>query len=288
MDSKTILKKLDRIDDLPTLPLIALEVNKMLQDYDTSISKLAQTIEKDQAMVPRILKLVNSAFFGFRSKIGSISHAVILLGFNTVRNAVVSISIIDTFSKNKEALEGFDIAEFWKHSLAVAVISRYLAEKTRLQSPEDFFTGGLLHDIGKIILFQYFQDLFKKVWISAKENKLSFYDAEKKEIPITHARIGGYLAKRWQLPESISDVIQYHHAFSKNANSLNLLMAVHVADIIANSFMPGQKNKLDFSLIYPDALSLMKPQLETVSNWFPEISKEIESACQFFDIGEGE
>ena len=288
MDSKTILKKLDRIDDLPTLPLIALEVNKMLQDYDTSISKLAQTIEKDQAMVPRILKLVNSAFFGFRSKIGSISHAVILLGFNTVRNAVVSISIIDTFSKNKEALEGFDIAEFWKHSLAVAVISRYLAEKTRLQPPEDSFTGGLLHDIGKIILFQYFQDLFKKVWISAKENKLSFYDAEKKEIPITHARIGGYLAKRWQLPESISDVIQYHHAFSKNANNLNLVMTVHVADIIANSFMPGQKNKLDFSLIYPDAISLMKLQLDTVSNWFPEISKEIESACQFFDIGEGE
>ena len=288
MDSKTILKKLDRIDDLPTLPLIALEVNKMLQDYDTSISKLAQTIEKDQAMVPRILKLVNSAFFGFRSKIGSISHAVILLGFNTVRNAVVSISIIDTFSKNKEALEGFDIAEFWKHSLAVGVISRHLAEKIRLQPPEDFFTGGLLHDIGKIILFQYFQDLFKKVWISAKENNLSFYDAEKKEIPITHARIGGYLAKRWQLPESLADVIQYHHAFSKNANNLNLVMTVHVADIIANSFMPGQKNKLDFSLIYPDAISLMKLQLDTVSNWFPEISKKIESACQFFEIGEGE
>ncbi|MGP8331731.1 MAG: HDOD domain-containing protein, partial [Methanosarcinaceae archaeon] len=224
MDSKTMLKKLDRIDDLPTLPSIAMEVNKMLRDYDTSINKLAQTIEKDQAMVPRILKLVNSAFFGFRSKISSISHAVVLLGFNTVRNAVVSLSIINAFSGDKKSLEGFDITKFWNHSVAVAVISRYLAEKTRLQPLDDFFTGGLLHDIGKIVLFQHFHDFFKKVWISARENDLSFYNAEKKEISITHAGIGGYLAKKWQLPESLVDVIQYHHALSKNANDFNLLM----------------------------------------------------------------
>ncbi|MDL1962859.1 MAG: HDOD domain-containing protein [Deltaproteobacteria bacterium] len=287
MDSKTILKKLDLIDDLPTLPFIAMEVNKMLQDYDTSINKLTQTIEKDQAIVPRILKLVNSAFFGFQSKISSISHAVVLLGFNTVRNAVVSISIIDAFSGDKKALEGFDITRFWSHSIAVAVISRHLTEKIRLQPPDDSFTGGLLHDIGKIVLFQHFQDLFKKVWISAKENNLSFYDAEKKEIPITHARIGGYLAKKWQLPESLIDVIRYHHALSKRANDFNLLIVVHVADIIANSFMSDSKSKLDFSLIYPDALHIMKPQLETVSDWFPEVSTKIESACQFFNINDG-
>jgi len=284
MDSKTILKRLDRIDDLPTLPSIAMKVNRMLQDYDTSISKLAQTIEKDQAIVPRILKLVNSAFFGFQSKISSISHAVVLLGFNTVRNAVVSVSIINAFSGDKKALEGFDITKFWNHSVAVAVISRYLAEETRLHPIDDFFTGGLLHDIGKIVLFQHFQDLFKKVWLSARENNLSFYDAEKKEISITHARIGGYLASKWQLPESLVDVIRYHHTVSKNANDFNLLIIVHVADIIANSFMSDSKSKLDFSLIHPDAFSKMKPQLKTVSDWFPELSTQIESACQFFNL----
>jgi len=287
MDSKAILKKLDRIDELPTLPSIAMEVNKMLRDYDISISKLAQTIEKDQAMVPRILKLVNSAFFGFRSKISSVSHAVVLLGFNTVRNAVVSISIIDAFSGNKDALEGFDITEFWNHSMAVAVISRHLAEKTRLQSPDDSFTGGLLHDIGKIVIFQHFQDLFRKVWISAMENDLSFYDAEKKEIPITHAEIGSYLAKKWQLPESLVDVIRYHHALSKNAHDFNLLMIVHAADIIANSFMPDPEGELDFSLIHPDAAKAMKPQLETVPDWLPELSTQIESASQFFSSDQG-
>ena len=114
MDSKTILKKLDRIDDLPTLPAIALEVNKMLQDYDTSIRTLSEKIEKDQAMVVKILKLVNSAFFGLRSKVSNIPNAVVLLGFNTVRNAVVTVSIMDAF-KTKEVSNGFAMADFWKH-----------------------------------------------------------------------------------------------------------------------------------------------------------------------------
>ena len=126
MDKTTFLKKLDRIPDLPTLSIVDLEVNKMLQDVDVSISKLSETIEKDQAMISKILRLVNSAFYGFQSKINSISHAITILGFSTVRNAVVSIAVVDAFS-GKEALEDFDISDFWKHSVAVAVTGRHMA-----------------------------------------------------------------------------------------------------------------------------------------------------------------
>ena len=96
MDAQTFLKNLDSIPDIPTLPTIVIKVNKMLQDYDTSIKNLRKVIEKDQAMVTKILRLVNSTFYGFRSRITNISHAVIILGFNTIRNAVVSVSIIKT------------------------------------------------------------------------------------------------------------------------------------------------------------------------------------------------
>ncbi len=281
MDLKTILKRLDHIDDLPTLPTIAMEVNKMLQDYDTSIKKLAQTIEKDQAMVPRILKLVNSAFFGFQSKISSISHAVVILGFNTVRNAVVSISIINAFS-GKDVLEDFDITDFWTHSVAVAATSKYLAEKTRLHSPDESFTAGLIHDIGKVVLAHYFQGLFKNAWVSARENNLSFYDAEKKENPVTHARIGGYLAKKWQLPPGLVDAVRYHHSVSKNAYEPNLLMIVHIADIIVNCLTLNPEAEIDTSSIHPDAANAVGSQLDIVSDWFPEVLEEIQSACQFF------
>ena len=286
MDSKTFLAKLDRIEDLPTLPSIAMEVNKMLEDYDTSIKTLSRTIEKDQAMVSKILKLVNSAFFGVRSKVSNIPHAVVLLGFNTVRNAVVSVSIMDSFS-GEDLLEGFNITDFWTHSVAVAVTSRHLAEQTRLHPADDCFIGGLLHDIGKVILSQYFQDLFKKVWISAQENKLSFYEAEKKEIPVNHAQIGGHLTKKWQLPAGLADAIQYHHTVRKSVHELNLLMIVYVANIIVNSYKVDSKGKLNVSAIHSEALRTMGPQLDSVSKWFPEISSEIESACKFFLEGVG-
>jgi putative nucleotidyltransferase with HDIG domain len=258
-----------------------MEVNEMLRDYNTSIKELSQTIQKDQAMVPRILKLVNSAFFGFRSKISDISRAVVVLGFNSVRNVIISVSIIDAFS-GKEALEDFDIKAFWSHSVAVAVTSKYLAGETHLQAPEDAFTGGLLHDIGKVVLALYFQDLFRKVWASAGENKLSFYDAENREMPITHAQIGARLAKKWQLPQGLVDTIRYHHAVSKSADDLNMLMIVYVANIIVNNHLSDSESEPDLSAIYPDAESIMGPQLETVSDWFPEVSDEIQSACEFF------
>ena len=99
MEASQIIKKLDQIENLPTLPTIAMEVNKLVQNQDTSIKELSSVIEKDQAIVSKILKLVNSAFFGMSSKVSNIPHAVMLLGFNAIRNAVVSVSVINAFDK---------------------------------------------------------------------------------------------------------------------------------------------------------------------------------------------
>lgn len=285
MEANIILKKLDRIEDLPTLPAVAMEVNKMLLDYDTTIDKLSDTIEKDQAMVSKILKLVNSAFFGLRGKISNISHAIVVLGFNTIRNAVVSISIIDAFSV-KEGLDGFDITDFWKHSLAVAVTSKYLSEKTGIHPADDCFVAGLLHDMGKIVLLQHFKDLFQKVWQAVKENNLSFYEAEKREIPVDHARIGGHLARKWQLPTALVDAIQYHHAVRPNADDQHLLIIIHAADIIVNAYAKDSKDNLELSGIHPDVLTIMESQFDIISDWYPDVLLEIESACKFFLEGQ--
>ena len=281
MDAQTFFKKLDSIPDIPTLPSIVITVNKMLQDYDTSIKNLSKAIEKDQSMVTKILRLVNSTFYGFRSSINNIPHAVIVLGFNTIRNAIVSVSIIKTFS-GKDICEGFEIEEFWKHSIAVAVTSRYLAEQTRLDSPEDCFVSGLLHDIGKLVLYQYFPDLFSEVWKSVKEDNLSFYEAEKNLLPVNHAQIGGYLTKKWQFPVNLIDSITYHHKIRQTVSNLNQLIIVHTADAIVNNYKVDSEISADFSSIDPKAKTIMSQQLETVSDWFPDVATEIESACDFF------
>ncbi|TSA55886.1 MAG: HDOD domain-containing protein [Planctomycetaceae bacterium] len=281
MDAKTFFRKLDRIYDIPTIPAVALKVDKMLQNYDVSINELSKVISKDQSIVTKILKLVNSAFYGFRTRISNIPHAMVLLGFNTVRNAIISIAIIDSLSF-KESIEGFDIQDFWRHSVAVAVVSRVLAEKTRLSIPDEAFVGGLLHDMGKVILARYFTDLFQQVWSAAHKEDMFFYETEKTLLPATHPQIGAHMAGKWRLPANLIEIIKCHHEPIKGTDNFNLVLIVHAADVIVNNFSADLEFPHDFSAIHEDAAEIMSYQLKTVSEWFPEVADEIESACEFF------
>jgi len=281
MDSKTMMKKLERIEDLPTLPTILFEVNRLLEDINTSAKKLSDTIGKDQSMVVKILRLVNSAFYGFRSKISDISNAVVLLGFNTVRNSIISVSIIKAFS-GKNDLKGFDITGFWKHSIAVAVTSKRLAEKCRVEAPDNCFVAGLIHDIGKLILSQYFQDLFTKVWITSQKENLAFYEAEKKEISVKHPMIGSFLAKKWQFPDYLVDTVKCHHAVRKTVSNYELLLIVHAADTIVNHFALEPEKAIDISAVHPDAVEILGSYTENTNEWYEKLQIEIESACAFF------
>ncbi len=281
MKPDEILKELDSIKDIPTLPTIVFELNELLQDPNTPITDISDIIEKDQAMSLRVLKLVNSAFYGIHKEVNDIGNAIVLLGFNTVRNAIVSLGVINSFSGVK-SLEGFDISDFWKHSLAVAVVSKSLAEKTKIASPDSCFVGGLLHDIGKVILAQYFQDLFEKVWNAAKRENISFYEAEKKEIAIDHAIIGAHLATNWELPESFIDVIRWHHDVRNDSESKKMILIIYLSDIIVNSYNADPDGNIDLSAMHPAALKFLKKQLGDVDNWFAEIGNDIQSSYQFF------
>jgi len=281
MKADEILKKLDSIKDIPTLPTIVFELNELLQDPNTPITEISDIIEKDQAMSLRVLKLVNSAFYGIHKEVNDIGNAIVLLGFNTVRNAIVSLGVINSFSGIR-SLEGFDISDFWKHSLAVAVVSKSLAEKTKISSPDGCFVGGLLHDIGKVILAQYFQDLFEKVWNAAKKENISFYEAEKKEISIDHAIIGAHLATNWELPENFIDVIRWHHDVRNDSESKKMILIIYLSDIIVNSYNADPDGNIDLSAMHPAASKFLKKQLGEVDSWFTEVENDIQSSYEFF------
>ncbi len=286
MDEQLILKKIDRIEDIPTLPTIVFELNKYLQDPDTSIKTVCDTIEKDQAITLKILKLVNSAFYGFKNKISDLRNAIVLLGYNSVRNAIVSLSIINTFSK-RVALMDFDISQFWKHSLAVAVTSKNIAQLSKKESPDNCFVGGLLHDTGKVILAQYFPELFEKVWITLQNEHLSFYEAEQKELPIDHTKIGAHLASKWQLPGGLVEAIRWHHEFKPESKSANFVQNVYLANIIVNSYDEDQELRLDLSKIHPNVVKFIMDMMEDVGDWYSGLSGEIEAAYGFFLETEG-
>jgi putative nucleotidyltransferase with HDIG domain len=282
MDEQQILDKLDRIKEIPTLPAVVFELNKYLQDPDTSIKTVCQTIEKDQAITLKILRLVNSAFYGFKSKISDLRNAIVLLGYSAVRNAIVSLSVINSFSSKRVALMNFDITQFWKHSLAVAVTSKNIAQLSKKESPDNCFVGGLLHDIGKVILAQYFQDLFEQVWTTLQDKHISFYEAEKIKLPIDHTIIGAHLASKWQLPEGLIEAIRWHHDFQPQSKNANFLRNIYLANFIVNSYDEDPELRLDLSKMHPDIVKFMMDMMEDIGDWYSGLTSEIEAAYDFF------
>jgi putative nucleotidyltransferase with HDIG domain len=281
MDSITMKKRFDRIPNLPTLPQVAFKVNELLQEPNVPVGKLSDIIMKDQTIVSNILKLVNSSFYGFQSKIDSISRAILVLGLETLRNAILSVSATQTLSK-LNSHEDFPMTDFWKHSIAVAVTSRQLSIRIPLEVPETCFVGGLLHDMGKVILSCYFNNEFKQI-MALYNTGMSFSDAERSLIPLDHAKIGGYLANKWHLPECLINTITFHHEPRKDLVRSNLVALVHASDNIVNRMMNGSKTSPLITATTEHSKSILN-LINSAPEWFGEIQPEIDSAYDFFQI----
>ncbi len=279
-DAKYYLNRLNSIRDVPTMPEVLFRLNRMFQDEDVSIEKIGHLIETDQAISSKILMLVNSAFFGFRSRVSSISHALMILGFNTVRNAAISVSLVDAIRIRQS--RGFDVTEFWRHSIAVAVAAKYLAKQIRLKDPDNAFAAGLLHDVGKLIMLQFLPELFDRAWDTVRRENLSFYEAECSCLPVDHAAIGAHLARSWHFPPLLIEAIAQHHKPPKLAEDVELVVTVHLADLAANHFQMGAPLQPDTADMFPGQAIFVRDQIAGASQWFRELEDEIESASGFF------
>lgn len=278
MENKAIWDTLEKIKDLPTLPSVYFKVDKLLKDKQASIENIARIIEVDPAMSTSILRLINSAFYGFRAKSNSISHAVMILGFNAVKNAIVSVAVLDTLNI-KNGIQNFNITDFWRHSVSVAVLGRQLAQRSRLVAPEDAFIAGLLHDTGKIIMIKYFKEDFINILKIMQEKKCSFSAAEAEATSMDHVQIGAYLARKWQLPDDIIEAIAGHHYFITSSQSSGLVECIMAANALANN---GYQIHPDDYVFESHIEKSLKPLLTHLDRWLPEAIEEIDTAYEFF------
>jgi putative nucleotidyltransferase with HDIG domain len=277
ISSEEMLRRLKRLEELPTLPTIALQVNRLLSNPQISAQEMATVIEKDQAIVPKLLKLVNSAFFGLSTKVSNLQHAIMLLGYNTVRNAILTISVIDAFSMQQK-LAGFDMLESWRHAIGVAVMSRFLDQKLGAHNRENAFTAGLLHDIGKLIMAICFTDIFVEILQTMKSEGLSYLEAENRHTSMPHTRIGAFLADHWRLPEHLRNVIVYHHHPDQCPDEGHLVSIVHTANALIHYCKEGTESRLKRP-ICQSSWDLLSTTISSMPNWFPAIEIEIQEAC---------
>jgi putative nucleotidyltransferase with HDIG domain len=211
-----------RVETLPSLPSILMEVLELANDAETKASDFEEIIRKDQALVAKVLKLVNSPFFGLRHKVSSISQAIVILGFKSLKSVVIAAKSSKLLDRQLHAY-GFGPSGMWKHSMSCATICRMLAVRLGLstEDQEELFVGGLLHDVGKILLAPYIENFQAEFNVRVAGTDLS--SAERETVGIAHDDVGGRMADQWGLAPSLAMLIRSHHAPNPSESERSLL-----------------------------------------------------------------
>lgn len=258
-------KIIDKINYLPTLPTVFSRLSDAMSNPRISNDEIAAIISSDQAAAIKVLKVVNSAFYGFSGRIDTITRAILYLGLNEVSNLIFAMSVINLFKK-KQALMNFRPVEFWAHSIAVGVATRLVGSSMKIQNLENYFLSGILHDIGKLILFEYAGEDYAKVLTLADEKNILIIEAEKEVLGFDHAAIGEQLAIKWNLPSSIKNVIKFHHSGIAAGTNEKLVAAIHIGDIIARTLNLGYPG----DNLVPEPNEIVVEKLKLNKNFFSE------------------
>mgnify|MGYP005839937213 CR=1 FL=1 len=206
MVDRRVLTRLLEVHDLPTLPAVITRILDMVADENSSAADLTGVLEQDHAISARLLRLANSAFYGLRHRVESLRRAVVVLGFNEVRQLALATSVFDNLSKRKQF--AFDPEDFWMHALGAARAAQILADRhCRTASHEGCFTAGLLHDIGKYVLALVLQKEYQDIVNEAQASGRLLREVEFEKIGTTHARIGRWIAEKWRFPFFITNAI---------------------------------------------------------------------------------
>ncbi len=221
---------------LISLPEIFIRINQVMEDPDHNAKQLGDVISHDPSLTARILRIVNSAYYGLAVKIELVSRAVSVIGEDDLKNLVLATSAVDAFKRIPNQLVDIDL--FWRHSIHTGIVARLLSKHCNILHGERLFVAGLLHDIGKLILYFKEADLSQEVLLKAAETDGVTFRAEKEIIGFTHADVGGALINAWQLADTLNDVVAHHHTPLKAKKYPTETAIVHIADCVVNSIGP--------------------------------------------------
>ncbi len=213
MQEKDFEKFLRRLGDLPSLPESVLELNRALEDDSVSLMEVGDLIERDLGLASRVLKLANSSFYGLSGKVDTIPRAITLLGLTTVRNIAITAGLVEIFKKK---VPGLDPRNLWVHSLHTAVIMETLLSDEDTHLRDQAFIAGLLHDVGKIVLFILFPQKIDSFNEAMKRDGALHVEVEREVFGVDHAGAGSFACREWKFPALYSDVIRLHHFRDEN------------------------------------------------------------------------
>lgn len=237
-----------RLDDLISYdmkisspPTIFLLINETMNNPKSSILDIARIISNDQGLTARLLKMANSPLYGFPSKIETITQAISILGTQQINDLILATTVLNLFKKIPEEL--IELESFWNHSIACGISARVLATYRREPNVERFFVAGILHDIGRLILYTKMPELSIEILERYRESNELLCRVEQEIIGYDHADVGGSLAEKWKLPLSTKEMVQFHHRPMLPNYFPTETAVIHLADILAHAMELGSSGE---------------------------------------------
>ncbi len=221
-----------KIGSIATLPEVTSRIVATVEDPNSSAAHLHKVVSHDPALVTRILKVVNSAFYGLPGQIASIERAIVLLGLNAIKNIAVAASLGQLF-RGVKLCEGFTAKDLWTHCIAVGVTARELARQMRVPLADEAFLAGMIHDVGILVALQTKADQLRQVCETAKAGEAEWCELERQVMEVDHQQLGAALCEHWKFPRSCQLVARYHHIpTTLHDNNRLLVTLVYVADTL--------------------------------------------------------
>ena len=240
-------------------------VTALVDSRLATASEIADELSGDPILVAKVLKLVNSGFYGFRQPVSTITRATVLLGQDVIKTLVLSASVLAVMDKMNSLMEGL-----WEHSVATARLAALLAERTNVGKPEEIALSGLLHDVGKVVIAQAFRLSHQKIRALVEQRNCLLIEAEHEILGVGHPEVGLWLLSRWSLPEALVSPIAYHSSFHPARDFADRTAVVHVADILARAKGLGNPGDRRVPRIHPEAWKMLGLTMEQVADVYRE------------------
>jgi putative nucleotidyltransferase with HDIG domain len=267
-----------RIKSLKPLPQVVRRILTALGSPRLNTVEVQQTILKDQALTANVLKVCNSAYYGFPQQIRSVRRAFDLLGAKTIRDIVLTTFCRDLYGGH---IPGYSILKggLMKHAVSCGLVTELIASEKKIGDRDVAFTAGLLHDIGKIILGQYASEKFSRIIHKVYGEQVTFLEAESEVIHFNHAQVGGMVAREWNLPQVLVEAIMFHHEPEAARTDPQTVSAVHLANAISSMFgatcsVDSLANRIHQFAVA--TLALKHSEVERIVERLPDITRQLE------------
>jgi HD-like signal output (HDOD) protein len=253
-------------------PVIYAKLNEAMNSPRASIGYLSTIIGQDAGLSARLLRVVNSAFYGFPSKIDTISRAVIMIGTQQLRDLALATSVMKFFDNVPDNIVTME--SFWKHSVTCGLAARALSTYCKESNVERFFVSGILHDIGKLIIYSKLPEKTREIFQAARIHNELIYKTEYKILHFDHGTVGSLLVKAWHLPQHLEEVIQYHHSPMLATRYRYEASIIHIADAIAHAMQIGSSGEQAVPSIANEAWELLDLSTDILPQIFDLIDRQ--------------